>query len=368
MKRSLQHICMALLVLLIFTACNGNSAKDVEAARAMYFWRTDFRLSEEETAFLHTHNISKIYLRYFDVVVNESQEVMPNATVTFTSDTLKGIEIIPTVFIVEDCLHHNMDSIAQKLVARILQMNKTHHRGEVKEIQIDCDYTNRSRQRFYAFLKEMHNELLPQGIRLSATIRLHQLSMPPPPVDYGALMIYNTGNVSSLNGRNPILSMEDVAPFLKKLRDYPLPLCAAYPIFDWVALYGSGAPTQPQTTNTQQSPPLRGEVGRGSQLRYLLYGHSLEDSSLYKPLGGNKYLVLASRTLPTHLGKDATGIHLHVGDTIHHWQCDINDILDVMDAVEKHQPGINNRIILYHLDKQCLNHYKNEDYEKIFSH
>lgn len=360
MKRSLQHICVALLVYLIFTACKGNSAKDVEAARAMYFWRTDFRLGEEETAFLQTHNISKIYLRYFDVVVNESQQVMPNATITFTTDTLKGIEIIPTVFIVEDCLHHNMDSIAQKLVARILQMNKTHHRGEVKEIQIDCDYTNRSRQRFFAFLEEMHNELQPQGIRLSATIRLHQLSMPPPPVDYGTLMIYNTGNVSNPNGRNPILSMEDVAPFLKQLRDYPLPLCAAYPIFDWVALYGSGAPTQ------QPNPPKQGD--KGGLLRYLLYGHSLEDSSLYKPLGGNKYLVLASRTLPTHLGKDATGIHLHVGDTIHHWQCDINDILDVKDAVEKHRPGINNRIILYHLDKQCLNHYKNEDYEKIFSH
>ena len=359
MKRSLQHICEALLMLLTVTACNGNSTKDVEAARAMYFWRTAFRLSEEETAYLHTHDISKIYLRYFDVIVNESQEVMPNATVSFTTDTLKGIEIIPTVFIVEDCLHHNMDSIAQKLVARILQMNKTHHRGEVKEIQIDCDYTNRSRQRFYAFLEEMLNELQPQGIRLSATIRLHQLSMPPPPVDYGALMIYNTGNVSTPNGRNPILSMEDVAPFLKKLRDYPLPLCAAYPIFDWVALYGK-APTQ------QSIPPKQGD--KGGLLRYLLYGHSLEDSSLYKPLGGNKYLVLASRTLPTHLGKDAIGIHLHVGDTIHHWQCDINDILDVKDAVEKHRPGINNRIILYHLDKQCLNHYKNEDYEKIFSH
>ena len=360
MKRSLQHICVALLMLLTITACNRQSAKDVEAARAMYFWRTDFRLSEEETAFLRSHNITKIYLRYFDVVVNESQQVMPNATVTFTTDTLKGIEIVPTVFIVEDCLHHNMDSIAQKLVARILQMNKTHHRGEVKEIQIDCDYTNRSRQRFYAFLEEMRNELQPQGIRLSATIRLHQLSMPPPPIDYGTLMIYNTGNVSDPNGRNPILSMEDVAPFLKKLRKYPLPLCAAYPIFDWVALYGNTTPTQ------QPNPPKQGD--KGGLLRYLLYGHSLEDSSLYKPLGGNKYLVLASRTLPTHLGKDATGIHLHVGDTIHHWQCDINDILDVKDAVEKHRPGINNRIILYHLDKQCLNHYQNEDYEKIFSH
>ena len=350
MEKRLSHISSALLVLLALTACTRQSAKNVEAARAMYFWRTDFRLTEEETAFLRTNGISKIYLRYFDVVVNGAGQVMPNATVTFSTDTLEGIEIIPTVFIVENCLSHNMDSIAQKLVARILQMNKTHHRGEVKEIQIDCDYTHHSRERFYAFLNEMRNELQPKGIRLSATIRLHQLSMPPPPVDYGALMVYNTGNVA-----NPILSIEDVAPFLKKLANYPLPLCAAYPIFDWVALYGNES--QQLTPNTQHQT-----------LRHLLYGHSLEDTTLYKPLEDGKYLVLASRTLPTTLGRDAAGIHLHVGDTIRHWQCDISDILKVKNAVEKHRSGINNRVILYHLDKQSLNHYKHEDYEKIFSH
>ena len=361
MEKRLSHICLSLYALVALTACTRQSAKNVEAARAMYFWRTDFRLSEEETAFLHAHNISKIYLRYFDVGVNEAGQVMPNATVSFTTDTLKDIEIIPTVFIVENCLQHNMDSIAQKLVARILQMNQTHHRGNVKEIQIDCDYTHRSRERFYAFLNEMHSELQPKGIRLSATIRLHQLAMPPPPVEYGALMIYNTGNVANPNGRNPILSIEDVAPFLKKLDDYPLPLCAAYPIFDWVALYGNKAPSQP-TPIGEETAERRGS------LRYLLYGHSLEDTTLYKPLEDGKYLVLASRTLPTTIGRDATGIHLHVGDTIRHWQCEISDILKVKNAVEKHRSGINNRVILYHLDKQSLNHYKHEDYEKIFSH
>ena len=355
MEKRLSHICLSLYALVALTACTRQSAKNVEAARAMYFWRTDFRLSEEETAFLRTNDISKIYLRYFDVTVNETGQVMPNATVSFTTDTLEGIEIIPTVFIVENCLQRNMDSIAQKLVARILQMNQTHHRGNVKEIQIDCDYTHRSRERFYAFLNEMRNELQPKGIRLSATIRLHQLSMPPPPVDYGALMVYNTGNVANPNGRNPILSIEDVAPFLKKLDNYPLPLCAAYPIFDWVALYGNES--QQLTPNTQHQT-----------LRHLLYGHSLEDTTLYQPLEEGKYLVLASRTLPTTLGRDAAGIHLHVGDTIRHWQCDISDILKVKNAVEKHRSGINNRVILYHLDKQSLNHYKHEDYEKIFSH
>ena len=356
MERKFNYSCLWLLCAIVLVACNRHSTKTVEPARAMYFWRTDFRLSDEENAFLQTHNITKLYLRYFDVVVDDAERVMPNATVRFSSPVPNGVEVIPTVFIVENCLRHNMDSIAQKLVARILQMNETHHRGAVKEIQVDCDYTHRSRDRFYAFLEEMRDELQPRGIRLSATIRLHQLSMPAPPVDYGALMVYNTGNVADPKGRNPILSMRDVAPFLPQLGKYPLPLCAAYPIFDWVALYGHTSPSQPKGDS------------KTTTLRHLLYGHSLEDSSLYRPLGDGKYLVVASRMLPTTLSRDASAIHLHVGDTIHHWQCTADELLSVRQAVEKHRPGINSRVILYHLDKHSLNHYKTEDYEKIFSH
>ena len=46
-------------------------------------------------------------------------------------------------------------------------------------------------------------------------------------------MLYNTGDPTAFNGRNPILDIRDVAPYLRYLPDYPLPLAAAYPVFLW---------------------------------------------------------------------------------------------------------------------------------------
>jgi hypothetical protein len=68
---------------------------------------------------------------------------------------------------------------------------------------------------------------------LSVTIRLHQLSMAVPPADYGVLMLYNTGDPMNFQERNPILDMRDVQPYLRYLKDYSLPLAAAYPVFLW---------------------------------------------------------------------------------------------------------------------------------------
>jgi hypothetical protein len=112
-------------------------------------------------------------------------------------------------------------------------MNKTHDVKNVHEIQIDCDYTHRSRKLYYQFLEEVVNVAKEYGLRVSTTIRLHQLSMPAPPVDYGVLMLYNTGDPQNFMERNPILDIRDVKPYLPALAGYPLPLAAAYPMFLW---------------------------------------------------------------------------------------------------------------------------------------
>jgi len=123
--------------------------------------------------------------------------------------------------------------LARKLVRRVLQMNETNDIEGVSEIQIDCDYTDRSRATYYDFLSEVRREAESQGLRLSTTIRLHQLSMPPPPADYGVLMLYNTGSPRNFVERNPVLDFRDVQPYLSRLDDYELPLAAAYPVFLW---------------------------------------------------------------------------------------------------------------------------------------
>ena len=164
---------------------------------------------------------------------------MPNATIRFVDQVPQDLEIIPTIYITENCMHHHHDGLARRMVERILQINQTNDVSGVKEIQIDCDYTARSRKVYYDFLSEVRAEAKKHGLRLSTTIRLHQLSMPQPPADYGVLMLYNTGDPQKFQERNPILDIRDVQPYLRYLSDYPLPLAAAYPVFCWQrTIYG----------------------------------------------------------------------------------------------------------------------------------
>ena len=222
---------------MLLTSCGKQRYQDesLEQSNGVYYWRTDLHLDSTERAFLRQHHISKVYCRYFDVVMNDDgTEPKPNATIAFTDTLPAGIELIPTVYITEDCMHKPHKDLAEKLVKRIMQMNETNHIGNVHEIQIDCDYTSKSRATYYQFLEQVRHHLSPTSYHLSTTIRLHQLSMPVPPVDYGVLMVYNTGDPRKWQERNPILDYRDVYPYLNKLAQYQLPLAAAYPVYQWI--------------------------------------------------------------------------------------------------------------------------------------
>ena len=219
-----------MLLCLLTVGCRER--KELAEGNAVYYWRTDLKIDSTERVFLQLYNINKVYCRYFDVVINnESVGPMPNATIAFSDTLPAGIEIIPTIYITENCMHQAYKGLAEKLVNRIIQMNETNDIRNVQEIQIDCDYTAKSKKNYYQFLEEVKRAW---GKKLSTTIRLHQLSMEAPPVDYGALMLYNTGDPRKWTERNPILDIRDVQPYVKWLDDYPLPLAAAYPVFSWL--------------------------------------------------------------------------------------------------------------------------------------
>ena len=235
-----------IVVLLGLLTISCQEQRELDEGNAVYYWRTDFRLDSTERAFLRQYHINKVYCRYFDVVMDtvQGQGPKPNATITFSDTLPEGIEMIPTVYITEDCMHQLHQGLAEKIVKRILQMNETNGIRNVREIQIDCDYTSRSMKTYYQFLNSVGTVLSESWVdslrtvptELSTTIRLHQLSMPAPPVDYGVLMIYNTGDPRKWTERNPILDIRDVSPFLKRLDKYPLPLAAAYPVYSWLRI------------------------------------------------------------------------------------------------------------------------------------
>lgn len=251
-----------IVVLVSLTACRrGGSDDALPIANAAYYWRTSWHIDSTEAAFLIRHDIHRVYCRYFDVVMRDG-EPMPNATIRFettatdnadmgvatdVTDSIggavatprlpPGVELVPTVYITADCMDRaprdGWTVLARRLVDRVVQMNATHGLPAPRELQVDCDYTRRSRQAYYEFLGHVRSAALSHDMRLSATIRLHQLPMPPPPADYGVLMVYNTGDPQRFTERNPILDVRDVQPYLRHLAAYPLPLAAAYPVYRW---------------------------------------------------------------------------------------------------------------------------------------
>ena len=223
--------CIIWICLLAIVGCQ-KQRELLDEGNAVYYWRTDLRLDSTERAFLSQYHINKVYCRYFDVVMNDDEtEPKPNATITFSDKLPDSIELIPTIYITEDCMHQPHPDLAEKIVKRILQMNETNDINNVHEIQIDCDYTSKSRNTYYEFLKQVKDAW---GKTLSTTIRLHQLSMKVPPADYGVLMVYNTGDPRKWEERNPILDIRDVSIYLDKLDDYQMPLASAYPVFQWI--------------------------------------------------------------------------------------------------------------------------------------
>ena len=301
---------LGLLSAFILTGCS-NDSPSVVSGNSAYYWSTVFRISPQQQDFIRQHGIKRLYVRYFDVVRNDEGQPMPNATIQFTDTMPENLESIPTVFIVNDCMASETPDLADKIASRILQMNETHDIPNVREIQIDCDWTRRTEKHFFSFMQSLREKLKAKGISLSSTIRLHQLASTPPPADRGVLMMYNTGDFTDINCEKPILDTEVAVPYLKNLSSYPLPLSAAYPLYSWKILF------------------------RQKKFVGIMYSD-------------DEYPIL-----PT--------------DSIIIRSVTVEEILKAKACLQKHRPDINSEIILYELNNKNITKFKDHEYKEIFA-
>ena len=90
MTRKLITIVVCLLLL---TGCQ--TAKKQPSKRSMYYWSTTFKLSTSQQHFLKTQHISRLYVRFFDVVTEPDGTLMPNATISFASPIPEKVQHRP---------------------------------------------------------------------------------------------------------------------------------------------------------------------------------------------------------------------------------------------------------------------------------
>lgn len=300
----------ACLLALLASACGRTDGG--ESRRSVYYWSTVLDIDSTKQAFIDRYGVNRMYVRYFDVVAGEDGSPVPNATLRFRTGVPQGVEVVPAVYIVNECMAADTARLAGLILKRILQMNATNDIGGVKEIQIDCDWTRRTRQRYFGFLRTLRRLAAAEGIEVTATIRLHQLAEGAPPVDRGVLMMYNTGDFTDISCQKPILDTRDAAPYLRHLAGYGLKLAAAYPIYSWRILFRGG--------------------------RYVGIMHRDDDLPV----------------LP--------------GDSIVTRAPSLDDITTAAGAVGSRRPDANSEIILFDLSRQNATRFKPDDYEKIFNY
>lgn len=298
-----------LLLATLLASCRNDEARG--SMRSVYYWSTTLNIDSTKMAFVKKYSISRIYVRYFDVVNNKEGRAVPNATLSFATKVPQGIDIVPTVFVMPECLRQDRHHLAQLIVRRVMQMSQTNDVYNVREIQIDCDWTQSTRQLYDDFMQAMLDECHSQGLQLSSTIRLHQLSQLPPPADRGVLMMYNTGDATNIQCHKPILDMRDAAPYLQYLAQYRLPLSTAYPIFAWRILFRGG--------------------------RFVGFVHY-----------DGEYPMLPD-------------------DSIAIRQPSASDIMEAVKAVQSLRPEANAEIILFDLSNNNINHLNHKDYETILN-
>lgn len=310
-------------MLLAAVSCNatqggGSKRETMEPTNAIYHWKGVYNPTAEERAFMESHNIGRLYIRLFDIAaeyntVEQFMEAVPIATTRFDATVPYDIEVIPVTYITVEGLRQMEGSenlYAELIIDRIMAMASYNELGTIKEIQYDCDWTKSTRHIFFALCENSRTMLNEQGIKLSVTVRLHQMREEAPSADRGVLMLYNTGNLRSTKTRNSILDINDIEPYLKS-RNYPFPLDFAYPTFGWGVVFKDG--------------------------RF------------------------------SHLVTNYDSVELGDGETLRVERPTVKEILEVKNRVTKAfgKPCQSN--IIYHLDSNQLNNYTDDEINEIFA-
>ena len=336
-------------LLILCTCCMACSrGPDREITRSFYYWKTVFAPTAFEKTSMDTLQVQKIYLRYFDVAWNPaSGSAAPRAQTVFSADGMdwlkkKKMDLVPVVFITNECLVKIDSAAAVDLGKRVLDLVTAMNRGQqissCRELQIDCDWTVATRENYFILLKALRHAL-PDSQLLSATIRLHQLKYKSrtgiPPVNRGMLMCYNMGNLRDPQAKNSILDLDEMKKYVGALDHYQLPLDIALPLFDWKILF------------------------RQQQFNGIVYGLSAGElpSDCVEQRDGH-FVFLRDTTL--------RGYDFKKGDWLRDEQVSENDLLDAAALINKNLPKTPSSVILYHLDSLLLKKYPTHELEKVF--
>ncbi len=330
----------------LLACCNGARKENPAAERSFYYWKSVFSLTAYEEGMLDSLKVSAIYLKLFDADWNPVlQAPQPSAQLKAAESSKhffqnKRFSIIPVVFITNECIRNidssRISSFAQNIILLIEQISVANNFTDIPEWQMDCDWTVSTREKYFRLLEIIRSHTQQKKIKLSATIRLHQLKYSGktgvPPVDKGLLMCYNMGNLKNPAVKNSILEAEEMKKYISSLKHYSLALDVALPLFDWFVWF------------------------RNNSYHGLIHTASLPGSF--------------QRRAKTKFEKDSTvnNISFLKDDWLRYENSTYSELEKALGLISRNSSSRNfSRIALYHLDSLTLSKYQFHELENIFN-
>lgn len=336
------------IFILLLTRCQP-APRQVQAA--FYHWQTHLDLTLDERNYLDALNVKQLYAKFFDVDWDANQQqAIPLALINIEAKHLEQIQIIPTIFITNRTMlniaEKDIPILAQKMMDKIKELYQAFATQPLTEIQLDCDWTMKSKDKYFALLQHLNQIIQPEQLQLSATIRLHQVKFfektGVPPVHKGMLMFYNMGNLNDITTKNSILDMAIAKDYFVNFDRYPLALDVALPIFAWGVLIRD-------EKMIKLINNLRPEQLSDSE-RFIKINSPSNSQNLFQIIK-NTYL---------------DGYYLYEGDRIRLEQVSLEDLEEATEQLDDLILNSNLTISFYHLDTSVIKHYPYENLEKIY--
>ncbi|NET32845.1 MAG: hypothetical protein F6K19_12650 [Cyanothece sp. SIO1E1] len=225
-----------------------------------------------------------------------------------------------------------MQQLAQRLYRLIGDLAKPLGSVSIPEVQIDCDWSQQTRNNYFLLLRTLREQYLPADQLLSATIRLHQLRYPDqtgiPPVDRGMLMFYNMGEVTQWQEQNSILNLETAAQYIRPASPYPISLDVALPLFRWGVLFREGKMIK-----------LINELGL----------EQLQDTTRFKVIDNAHVQVIRSTYLD--------GYYLYQGDQFRLEASRLSNLEEAVEMLGLYFPRKSFTLAYYHLDMPIVKRF-----------
>ena len=204
-------ILLSFIFLIVSTIFIMKNEKSQDLTISFYSWENSFNQKEIT---------EKLYIKVLDIAYSTKLEIIKSNLQE------KPKDFIPVVYITNE----TMQNVDFSLVSNaIIQGLKNY---EFKELQIDCDWSNKTQSNYFKLLEDLKTKL---NRTLSATIRLHQIKYYTktgvPNVDYGVLMYYNMSNITDINTKNSILDNDIAKKYHYNFENYKLKLKLALPLY-----------------------------------------------------------------------------------------------------------------------------------------